>query len=89
MESILDFVHQSLLLVGIVAVTGGTNALVPRLCLSDWVVLRGALSTCQGSLTTGAVGVLLKVTIGIVVCAFTSSGGVRSELLVGSAKLSR
>jgi len=60
----------------------GTGSVLVALCLSDRVVLSSTLSTCQGAVTTGAIGVGLVTSVVIGVGTFASSARVGGELRV-------
>jgi len=66
----------------------GTSTVLVGLGLSDGVVLSGTLSTSQGAVATGTIGVGLVTSIVIGVSALASSTGVGSELVVLGAELS-
>jgi hypothetical protein len=82
MEDLLDLLHQTLLLT--VTSLGMTSL---TLCLSDGVLVGSTLSTSQGRVTAGTIGVSLEVGIVIVVGTLAGSAGVGSEILVGCTEL--
>lgn len=86
-QGILNLLHQTLLLVSTLGAMGTSTVLV-GLGLSDGVVLSGTLSTSQGAVATGTIGVGLVTSIVIGVSALASSTGVGSELVVLGAELS-
>jgi hypothetical protein len=85
-QDLLDLLDQTLLLVGTVGAMGTSTVLV-SLGLSDGVVLGSTLSTSQGAVAAGTIGVGLEVSVVISVSALASSAGVGSELVVLGGKL--
>jgi hypothetical protein len=85
-QDLLDLLDQTLLLVGTVGAVSTSTVLV-SLGLSNGVVLGGTLSTSQGAVTTGTIGVGLEVSVVIGVSALASSAGVGSELVVLGSEL--
>jgi hypothetical protein len=85
-QDLLDLLDQTLLLVGTVGTVSTSTVLVSH-GLSNGVVLGSALSTSQGAVTTGTIGVGLEVSVVIGVSALASSAGVGSELVVLGSEL--
>jgi hypothetical protein len=85
-QDLLDLLDQTLLLVGTVGAVSTSTVLV-SLGLSNGVVLGGTLSTSQGAVTTGTIGVGLEVSVVIGVGALAGSAGVGSELVVLGSEL--
>lgn len=88
-EYFLDLLDQTLLLMFLSAM--GTSTVLASLGLSDRVVFGGTLSTGQGTVTAGTVGVGLVVGIIVGVGSLASSAGVGGELVVlgGELKVSK